>query len=587
MMRVKNFVFNHNKAIAVTLAFITILARIWIATGVPKMIIYGPHDDLYFAKAAYYLIHGQWLGPYDNMTLIKGPFYAFYLVASYLTGLPLFLNETIFYICTCVIFVFSIAPLIKNAWGRLGIFVIMVFVPESLATSWNLRVYREFVYFSLTMWVIASAMGLFLRLDQKLPKLMFWSLSLGLSMGGFMIVHEDSIWIYPIMFLLMITCLIVILIKKLDRRILRAICIIIPVVIWYLPTLAVSYLNYVHYDYWGISENLDPDFNRVLNTLSRIKTNDTWHPAIQISKDARMQAYLVSPIFSSMKDDIEKDVISWNTADDEAMMGKPAWYLSEYGNGGSEVGNGHFVWLLRDVVYNHGYYSGGKYPHALYQQLADQLENACDTGKLSCSPKKDIPLVGSIDQRQIPIALRMFVEGAYHLAQQSNSGLQNLDIRTWPKWPVNNDDYKFFEGLIYNPISEPTIQAEQNNGILVNGKMSVEFTMLIVKSSIMNKIGEIYKALTLPASILAMVMWLILIIMFLLSHQRQSYYPLIILSIYIIGMFISRLMTLSIVDATTSIAGVNSYGASNNIFIYAFILLVLGWGINRAIAYSK
>jgi len=82
--------------------FLVIGFRLWLIAGIPKMILYTPHDDLYFAKAADSIIHGEWLGTtYTQMTLIKGPFYAFFLIGSFLTGLPLFFNETVFYVIGC------------------------------------------------------------------------------------------------------------------------------------------------------------------------------------------------------------------------------------------------------------------------------------------------------------------------------------------------------------------------------------------------------------------------------------------------------------------------------------------------------
>src|SRR3989304_3324277 len=94
---------NENQVFIFVFA-ISILFRIWLITGVPNIYIIYPHDDLYFAKAAHYIIHGQWMGPYSQMTLIKGPFYSFFLIISFLTGLPLLLNETIFYLLAFIVF---------------------------------------------------------------------------------------------------------------------------------------------------------------------------------------------------------------------------------------------------------------------------------------------------------------------------------------------------------------------------------------------------------------------------------------------------------------------------------------------------
>lgn len=328
---------------------ILVVFRLWLITGIPKLLVYGSHDDLYFAKMAHYLIHGQWMGPYSQMTLIKGPFYAFFLISSFLTGLPLLFNETVFYIAACLVLFFAFSPMIKNRWWRLLLFTTLLFCPASLATGWTLRVYREFVYFSLTLYVVAFSIGLFLRLDQKITSLLFWSIGLGVSMGAFMITREEGVWVYPILFLLLITCIVFILKKKLDYKVWRSLLILFPILLWYVPSIIITSLNYSSYGFWGTTEQLEPEFNRVLNTLGRIKSS-TWYPFIQITKEARMKAYNASPLFNELKDSIETAVVNWQSADDISTNMKPEWYISQYGNGGSEIG-AHFLWLFRDVVY--------------------------------------------------------------------------------------------------------------------------------------------------------------------------------------------------------------------------------------------
>lgn len=552
-----------------------VVFRLWLITGVPKMLIYGPHDDLYFAKAAHYILHGQWLGPYTQMSVIKGPFYSFFLVLSSLTGLPLLFNETVFYVGACITLYFAFNPLIKNHWWRLLLFTLLLFCPASLITDWTLKVYREFVYFSLTLYVLAFSIGLFLRLGRKIPTMLFWSIGLGLSMGAFLITREEGIWIYPILFLLLTICVALIWKSKLDHKVWRSFLVLLTVFLWYLPTIFVSSLNYSYYGFWGTSEQNETDFNRVLNALGRINTS-TWHPAIQITKEARMKAYNVSPLLYEMKDEIENEVIAWNYHDDLAMESKPSWYLSQYTNGGSEIGI-HFSWLFRDVVYNEGYYAAGKYPHEFYMELADQLESACNDGRLDCSAPGKIPFVGSIDPRQYPIILRLFYEDCLHLLKLDIIQIVSLDIKSWPMWPENNDEYKYFEEFVYNPLDTQGILSDGDTQYsLINGKTDLRFKILPFKENIMRRITSFYKGFTLPAYGVSFIGWIILIIYSISKKQLNSQNSYLIISIFVMGLFFSRLMTLDIITATTSISG-NIYASSNYIFIYTFSFLMLHW----------
>ena len=44
--------------------------------------IYGNavHDDGWFMQRALLILEGQWFGPYDSMTLVKGPTYPLFIV---------------------------------------------------------------------------------------------------------------------------------------------------------------------------------------------------------------------------------------------------------------------------------------------------------------------------------------------------------------------------------------------------------------------------------------------------------------------------------------------------------------------------
>jgi len=571
---------NHKKKIFWFVFILLILLRILLITGIPKMLIRGPHDDLYYAKAAHYIIHGQWMGPYDQLTLIKGPFYAFFLIGSFLTGLPLFLNETLFYIGACILLFFAIEPLLQNKWWRMFFFAVVLFTPASLATAMHIRVYREFIYYALTLYVTSFSIGLLLRIEHDISKLWFWTIGLGVSMGAFMLTREEGVWIYPELFVLFLFCIISIWIKKYPKKILRTIQLIIPVFVWYIPILLISYLNFTHYGYWGVTEQLEQEFNRVLSTQARIETNAPWHPAIQIPKEDRLAAYDVSPTLNQFKDTIESSIVGWNYHDDIAMTMKPDWYLNQYGDGGSEIG-AHYLWMFRNVIAHHGYYSDGSYPEQIYRQIADEIEGACSAREIVCEPKSPLPaIVGSIDKRHIPIITRMFFENLYHSVNQDLVNIVSLDISNWPTWPEGNDEYWFFESLIYNPID--TIKTTQNENLpkIINGSLDLRFRILDYKETYMRNILNKYRFFSMPAFILALIGWLVLMLTNIFKKQLHHWINFTVISSFVLGLMVLRLLVLSIISATSSISGM-IYGSSVQIFIPIFTIIIFTWGIRQ------
>ena len=158
---------NNDKVFYILLGII-ILVRIFLITGMPKSLATYRHDDLYYAKAAHNIIHGKWLGEYSHLTIIKAPFYSLFMILSFFSGLSLNICETIFYVVACISLISALSPVIKNRWWQLFIFVFMCFVPSSLATAINIRVYREFVNFSLTLYIISFSTGLYLRFNSNI-----------------------------------------------------------------------------------------------------------------------------------------------------------------------------------------------------------------------------------------------------------------------------------------------------------------------------------------------------------------------------------------------------------------------------------
>jgi hypothetical protein len=554
---------------------ILVFFRIWLITGIPKMLVYGPHDDLFFAKAAHYIIHGQWMGPYSQMTLIKGPFYAFFMVFSFFTGLPLLINETIFYIIACIVLFFAISPLIKNYWWRLLLFILLLFCPASLFTYWTMRVYREFVYFSLTLFVIAFSIGLFLRIDRKLSSVIFWAAGLGISMGAFMITREEGVWIYPILFLFLSGCLLFIWMRKMDKKIRRSFLVLLPIFLWYILIFIVSFLNYSYYGFWGYSENLDKDFNRIINTIGRIKTSTSFlYPYNAITKEGFGKAYQVSPLLNELKIPFETNWEGWQYWSDVSMEGLPNWYREKYLVKGAKSLNSHIMFLFRDALASAGYYSTGRFPHKYLRELADQLEAACNNGTLDCSPGTNIPYAGSIKAEQIPIILNFFGDNIYKLLkfEVGESRIASLDIKNWP---ANRVEFSYFEEFVYNPIDLQYFGETQNNNQLVGGKINISLKMLQYKEIIMDVIQSIYIIITLPGYVILCSGWLVLLVYNFLRKQQVIFsFQALLISLFILGLLITRIMMLALISANSNVYMIG-YSNSSYVFLYLIFFLML------------
>jgi predicted permease len=146
-------------------------------------------------------------------------------------------------------------------------------------------------------------------------------------------------------------------------------------------------------------------------------------------------------------------------------------------------------------------------------------------------------------------------------------------------WPVDNEDYAVFEQFSYNPID--TIDTVKSDDLPrnINGVIDLRFRILLKKGKLMEEITKIFDIILFPLSILALSFWFILVFITLFRNSRKEHLDFLLISFFVLGAFLSRIGTLTIVDATTSIPGI-FYSQSTQIFLTLFSILMLTWGIN-------
>jgi hypothetical protein len=544
--------------------------RVWLILGIPKQNIAAPADDLYYAKTAHYLIHGDWLGPYGIYTIVKAPFYTFFIMGSFLLSMPLLVSETFFYLLSCLVLMISLKPLIHNRWWGLMLFTVMLYLPMSLATPWTVRVYREFVYFSLSLFVLAFTAGLFLRIAEKPSSLLGWATGLGGSMGAFMLCREEGVWIYPVLLLLLGICIWYIWKRRLSHKKLRTCIVLLPILLWYMPILIVSNINYSHYGFWGISEQLDRDFNRILNTLYRIKT-DNWKPFNPVSRETLDKAYSVSPHLAELSPAIDRYYPIVLSHSDEMMQIKPDWYTRNHFETGNEMSGIYFFWLFRTALNSEGLFSSGHFPREHMQKIAEQLEAGCNNEGLDCEKGTGIPLLGSIKKEQVLLSIRFLGDYFYRTFAFDMIGAKISPLNI-SKWESYREEHQYFDELVYNPVGSGLFGPSADHAKRVGKKIDLRIKMMNVKQSLMVGIRTAYLALTLPWAILILIGWAH---WGLCRHKHQRGRFLIqetIMVLFVFGLWVTRLSAMALVDATSGVPAENYLTSS---YIYLFVLLSL------------
>lgn len=352
------------------ICLLLVACKIWLVGPHELVAVKMPHDDLLFVTLAENIIRGNWLGDYNQLTLIKGPFYPIFIAAAYLLDIPLLTAQQILYAFAGAVFIWALFPVISNRWLLAGIFAFLLFNPFSYNYPAVGRVFRLGIYQSLGLLVFASLLGVYIRSNFSLKKAAGWAVLSGLALSAFWHTREESIWIVPSLLLLTLAAIYCNRKSDSSRRVALTVVFLLPIVIWAGATYTLRMLNLSHY---GISATIEvetPEFESAYGGLLRIKS-DKWRQYYPVVKDVREQAYKVSPTFREVEQYLEGDV------------GKRWVALART----YDIPAGFFIWAFRDAVAYAGYYKDGPQTMEFYRKMGLEIDAACETEKLDCRPR--------------------------------------------------------------------------------------------------------------------------------------------------------------------------------------------------------
>jgi hypothetical protein len=360
------------------LSVVLSLVKLWLVSGQNfYAMTNSSHDDYLYLERAYYLIHGEWLGPFHELTLIKGIFYPLWIAAANAASRhQLFLSQHILYILSCYLFATAIRPLVKRPATLFIIFAIILFNPMSYADDITARALREGIYPALTILVLGGAIGWMVRCDRPLRNMFLWSMILGMTLSAFWLTREEGVWIIPTILIIISFAAIRIYRKKPADRIWRVITLAVPFLILLASTLTVSAINKTYYGIFSTNELNSPHFLDAYGALTRVKPA-TWRPLVAVPRETREKLYATSPAFAELRQYLDGAIPSGWIA--------PGCQATDICD---DFASGWFIWAFRDAVARAGYYQSPQSSRFYYQRLASEINTACDEKRLDCGPAR-------------------------------------------------------------------------------------------------------------------------------------------------------------------------------------------------------
>jgi hypothetical protein len=362
--------------VAVGLTF----AKLWLTQGQAIFAIgTAGHDDQLFVKLAESLVSGNWLGPYDQLTLAKGPFYSIWIALVFLIGLPLGFAQQLAYAGACAVVVRALTPLVKTGAGRLTAYAFLLWNPMSFEASSLGRVLRQHVSTPLALLIFAGLIALYTRRAEPLRRLAPWAATLGGAVGAFWLSREDAAWIVPSIVLLGAAIVAGVVRSpagtwrtQLRAGLLAVLCGAVPVIL-------VCWQNARHYEWFGTVELRASEFKDAYGALLRVRVGPEL-PYVPVTRQAREAIYAISPTFAQLRPHLDGPI-------GEGWAGASS-YVTHLPAEERQIGGGWFMWALRDSVAAIGYCHNAGDALAFYRRVAMEVNQACDDGRLPAGHRR-------------------------------------------------------------------------------------------------------------------------------------------------------------------------------------------------------
>ncbi len=402
----------------------------------------APHDHEMFFKAAISLIKGNWLGPYNQLTLTKGPTYKLFIALNYIFGLPITLTYAVFYLISSLILFYVCICLRISKILSLILFTAILFQPVLIQKE----LLRDDIVPSL--FLISYSLLVLITVKPRRGNFVLILLC-GVSFGLLYLTREDTVWIIPgVSVIILLTYIITRIAKNSflnETKTLTAIFSISMTLI-----LGVCVINKLYYGKFVNTELSGGPFSKTIQILTSINYGSNI-PYVPVTKIKREKIYEVSPSFNRLKDYFEEKGLGWTTHGEKFYP----WTKNEYAAG-------WFCWALRDAVASIGYYDSPNHADQFYNQILIEVQNAASKNEIQLSRKLPIALMPNINQKQMQEFIPSLIKSLKLVS------MITLTEYPFTYYPSGNSSNKFqlYSTLLGHP---PCIPPNISNNIEITG----------------------------------------------------------------------------------------------------------------------
>ena len=540
---------------------LAVTARLALSAGIPVYFGASDWDDGWFVNAAASLRNGEWLGPYDDHTLVKGCFGPMVMAASSLLGVSFPLAQTLLHAAGCLFALFVLSRMFRNRSFLLAAFLLLLFNPLSYSLfSWQ-KTYRN----GMALWQVPLVFGCLFMLWRAsrgcLRGILRWGVVSGAAIWMFQNTREDGLWLWP--FTLGVLAFSAFRARATGSfgshrfsRVVRSFSCLVPLAVFLFGNALVRLANWNVYGVPILNDRNSGNYAKAMRDLYLVKPDPEDEARLSspehdghyhnIYYSTLCKAYEASPTLAGARREIDAAIDAWAGFDQYAER---------------DLRGDHMLFAIRHGAFADGRYSTLGESEAFWGAVHDELTAAFRSGVLVRRGLSVTAMAAPFRTRDAGPVFREWRAAVSHVVHFADCGAELVDpggtgrpTVAGPLRPL----FEFMAGARMPPPEDWYLHAP-----------SVDAA---------NRAVRAYRALVPPLFGLALAGYAALTLAIFAKRGRRVGFSVDgwLLATGVLGSFLAHALCIAYVSATTFAATKYWYLASSHQMVLLFIVLVFG-----------
>lgn len=434
---------------------IATLVSITLRALIPPVALALRQDDGLQVALANSLERGDWLGPFTNRTLAKGPGYPFFLDLTHAVGLPPPVGTQLVYLAGSAILAIGLWLWIRSVPAAAALFIVLALNPAMFGVGGS-RIYREGFTAALSVVVLGlSVLISYLCAHRKrnvrwIGALAALAIVAGCANGWLAITRFDAAWVLVSALIFAIAAIFLGAATWRERgsRALALVAALVPIVVVTIGVQqSIIHKNSAQYGVALIDDYAAGPFAAASDAWASVEAGSP-RPGVPITQAQRHAVYAISPTAKLLEPFLETP---------PATVMDQGWKAENCKQGGvcDEAGP-WFPWMLRDAAVKTGTVHTPAAFEGLFATIEQDIDRACESKALTCGERglaPGLPPLDMIDKSQAAVDFAVVMkEHLFFVTAAPPSGFVVTPIE---------EDVKLFESTVHGVHFAATGQREQ------------------------------------------------------------------------------------------------------------------------------